>query len=70
MSKRKTYKIEFYTAQVGADGKAGKVSKQLDALSELPHCPVITIGTMSYEIRDLTPSLHKFPGSKGRKPCK
>ena len=53
MNKTKTYKIEFYTGQVGAVGKAGKVSEQLDALSKLSHCPVITISTMSYEIRDL-----------------
>jgi hypothetical protein len=53
MSKTKHYKIEFYTGQVGADGKAGKISEKLDELSGQSLCPVITIGSMSYEIRDL-----------------
>lgn len=48
---RKAYKVGFFVGKVGADGKAGTVSKLLGDLAE-SKCPVISRGDL-YEIRDL-----------------
>lgn len=49
----KSFTIEFYTGQVGADGAAGKVSAKLREMADLDRCPVHEIGGHLYEIRDL-----------------
>lgn len=49
----KPFTIEFFIGQVGADGRAGRISRAFRDMSNLERCPVREIGGHSYEIRDL-----------------
>lgn len=53
MRSKKVHHIEFYTGQVGADGKDGLVSNLLGKIHQLTEPYVVTINDIEYEIRDL-----------------
>lgn len=49
----KRFKVRFYTGQVGADGSEGQVSEILGLMAKHKECPVVRIGNLDYEIREL-----------------
>lgn len=53
MPEFKTYTAGFYQGVVGADGKAGKVSRELKNLVDAGNCPIYQHGNVKYELRDL-----------------
>lgn len=62
---KKNHKIEFYTGQVGSDGKAGKVSELLHELFNSQSPQILNINGTDYEIRDLK----EFNGGASYRGC-